>query len=52
MVGFNLKDEARELVAKDSTIDLAFYSQTVQHAQTPALFDFYKRANDPVLQLQ
>jgi hypothetical protein len=52
VVGFSLKDEARELVAKDSTIDLAFYSQTVQHAQTPALFDFYKRANDPVLQLQ
>jgi hypothetical protein len=50
-VGFHLQDEARELVAKDSIIDPAFYSQTVQNAQTPALFDFYKQKNDPVLQL-
>jgi hypothetical protein len=50
VVGFNLKGDTRELVAKDSTIDPAFYSQTLQNAQTPALFDFYKQKNDPIVQ--
>jgi hypothetical protein len=50
VVGFNLTDDTRELVAKDSTIDPDFLGQTVQHAQTPALFDFYKQSNDPIVQ--
>ena len=50
VVGFNLQDDNRELLAKDSTVDPAFYTQTVQHAQTPALFDFYKQSNDPILE--
>jgi WD40 repeat protein len=41
-----------KLVGKDPIIDPAFYSQAAQHAQTPALFDFYKQSNDPVLQMQ
>jgi hypothetical protein len=49
LVGFDPYDHKRELVGKDPTIDPIFYSQTVQHAQTPALFDFYKQANDPVV---
>ena len=52
VVGFDLKDDKRQLVAKDSSIDPAFYSQTAQHAQTPALFDFYKQKIDPVVQYQ
>ena len=48
LVGFNSQDAARQLVGKDPIIDPAFYSQTAQHAQIPALFDFYKQTNDPV----
>jgi hypothetical protein len=51
-----LYDEVRagklRLVGKDSSIDPGFYKQTAQHAQTPALFDFYKQTNDPILQTQ
>jgi hypothetical protein len=38
------------LVGKDPIIDPAFYNETVQHAQTPALFDFHKQTTDPILQ--
>jgi WD40 repeat protein len=52
LVGFDPQDAKRELVARDSTVDPAFYTQTAQQAQTPALFDFYRRSDDPVLQRQ
>jgi hypothetical protein len=52
VVGFGLQDAKRELVARDSTVDPAFYIETAQQAQTPALFDFYKLKNDPVLKTQ
>jgi Caspase domain len=39
-----------KLVGKDPIIDPAFYSQVARHAQTPALFDFYKQLQDPVIQ--
>jgi WD40 repeat protein len=41
-----------KLVGKDPIIDPAFYSQAVRHAQTPALFDFYRQAQDPILLTQ
>jgi Caspase domain len=40
-----------KLAGKDPIIDPAFYNQVARHAQTPALFDFYKQRNDPILQL-
>jgi WD40 repeat protein/uncharacterized caspase-like protein len=49
VVGFDATDADRQLVAKDSSINPAFYTEAAQHAQTPALFDFYKLKNDPVL---
>jgi hypothetical protein len=41
-----------KLAGKDPIIDRVFYSQAAQHAQTPALFDFYKQTTDPVIQTQ
>jgi uncharacterized caspase-like protein len=49
LVGFEAADASRQLQAKDPTINPIFYSQTAHHAQTPALFDFYKLKNDPVV---
>jgi len=38
-----------KLVGKDPIIDPGFYNDTAQHAQTPALFDFYKQTTDPIV---
>ena len=48
----DIKAGKLRLVGKDPIIDPAFYSQTIQRAQTPALFDFYKQTNDPIVQVQ
>jgi hypothetical protein len=45
----NSSNDRREWAAKDPTIDPVFYSQIAQHAQTTALFDFYKQKYDPIL---
>ena len=52
VVGFDATDADRQLVAKNSRANTAFYTQTAQHAQTPTLFDFYKHPNHPIVQLQ
>ena len=49
VVGFDAADAERQLIAKDLTANPAFYIQTAQHAQTSALFDFYKLNYDPIL---
>jgi uncharacterized caspase-like protein len=50
LVGNETQTGKPQLVGRDPIIDRAFYSQTAEHAQTPALFDFYKQTIDPVLQ--
>jgi WD40 repeat protein len=38
-----------QIALKDSTVNPAFIDRTIQHVQTPELFDFHKRVEDVVL---
>jgi uncharacterized caspase-like protein len=42
-------NDAARALTKEPIIDPAFRDQIAKHAQTPQLFDFYKRAKDPTL---
>jgi hypothetical protein len=50
VVAFDAADAKRQLVARDSSINPAFYIQAAQNAQTPALFDFYRQKADAMLE--
>jgi uncharacterized caspase-like protein len=42
-------DPARTIITREPIFDPAFRDQIANHAQTPQLFDFYKRANEAIL---
>jgi hypothetical protein len=47
VVGFDAPDTKRQLVARDSSVNPAFYTETAKNAQTPALFDFLQTIKRP-----